>query len=808
LNINTATKLSACRSISISMRAPIGSDTNTSLSPSDPGNVLLTCLESARDLLARSVVREHHTVTDPDLNYIPVSSILEILFLKTGQECGFVEPGTLAVLAACDGIAQRMARACSDAGLSPEQFFERGPEGTRSFPGLPDEPLRGIIHRMDQPEIPAPVSCLPPEELVAVLEQFLGTRLHAAEGYRVNRVGKSALLSTGSVDVPPQKVVEYMVSEAIGGITDRSAMRGRTVGRILDPACGSGLFLLAVYRYLVRKKTRTPDRPEQVQNVLQDIAGTSVFGTDIDPESVSAARLVLLFAFIEENRRSGSGIVVPGQIRRVCTCLIKTIRCGNALIAPDYFSGKPVYPFNADERRNVNPFDWKEAFPRIMDEGGFDAVIGAPPPYRPFGIPAREEYFQTHYDAYASSAGLYAYFIERGLSLLKPSGTITVLVPGTFLRSQHARPLRRILLSRQIVTITNTGRTRLLPGGGTLMYALSLQNNPPGRPFVVSPDWNSTRPRQGYFPGAHDFTLDQRSFDDGGWNLDDTRTADILKKTRMTGTLLEQYVMGEIGAGIHRIRNNPLVVDLATKNQLTKNAWWCRRFFIPLLRPVDIRRYVPERPERFVLSRGDSRNLRKCRGLVTYLENAMREQGRESGFDDRKDCPDPALSIFMSTGESEKSRPKIIFSPYQQRPVFCFDPEGAYAITNALLAIPRNDPFLAGILNSSLGRFIIAHTCPLTERGYHVSPEGIGKFPVYVPDLDKRADRTRHDKMVSLVTNILELNRYLPKAKTDQECRLMQQEIEALDVRLDALVYGLYGLTADEIAVVEGSQSY
>lgn len=787
------------------MRAPTGSDNNASLSQSDQGKVLLTCLESARDLLARWLVHEHHTVTDPDLNYIPVSSILQILFLKTGQECGFVEPGTLAVLAECDRIAQRMARACSDAGLSPEHFFERGPEGTRIFPGLPDGPLREIILRMDQPDIPVPVSRLPLEELVAVLEQFLGTRVQAAEGYRVNRVGKSALLYTGSVDVPPQMVVEYMVSEAIGGISDRSAIGGRTVSRILDPACGSGLFLLAAYRYLVRKKTGSLDRPEQVQNIPQDLVGKSVFGTDIDPESVSAARIVLLFAFIEESRRSGSGIPSPGQIHGVCTFLIKTIRCGNTLIAPDYFSGKPVYPFNAEERRKVNPFDWKEAFPHIMEEGGFDAVIGAPPPYRPFSIPAREEYFQTHYDAYASSAGLYGYFIERGLSLLKPSGIITVLIPGTFLRSQYARPLRRILLSRQIVTITNTGRTRLLPGGETPMYALSLQNRPPDRPFVVSPDWNSAGSLQRVFFGAHDFTLDQRSFDDGGWNLDDTRTADILEKIQMTGTPLEQYVMGEIEAGIHRVRNNPRVVDPATKNQLTKKAWWCSRFFVPLLRPVDIRRYVPEKPERFVLLIRDSRNLRKCRALVTYLEKAMREQGRESGFDESKEHPDLASGVFMSDRESEKNWPKIIFPSYQFNPAFSYDPDGTYAITHSLLAIPRNDPFLVGILNSSLGRFVITHTCSLTDRGYHISPAAIGKFPVYVPDFDKLADKTRHDKMVSLVTHILELNRYLQRAKTDQERRLVQQEIDATDVRIDALVYGLYGLTADEIAVVESN---
>ena len=787
------------------MRESIGSDTDALLSTSDRGKVLLSSLESARDLLARRLVQDHHTVTDPDLNYTAVSSILQILFLKTGQEYGFVEPGTLTALAGCDRIAQRMVRACSDAGFSPEQFFEKGPEGTRTFPGLPDDPLREIIQKLVQPDVPVPSSGLPLEELVAVLEQFLGTRMQAAESCRVNRVGKSALLYTGAVDVPPQIVVEKLVSEAIGGITDRSAMSGKTVHRILDPACGSGLFLLAAYRFLVRKKTRALDHPEEIQTVLQDLAGTSVFGTDIDPESVSAARTVLLFAFIEESRRSGAGVVSPGQIRDVCSCLIKTIRCGNALIAPDYFSGKPEYPFNAEERRKVNPFNWQETFPEIVAEGGFDAVIGAPPPYRPFVIQAREEYFQTHYDVYAPSAGLYGYFIERGLSLLKPGGIITVLVPGTFLRSQHARPLRRLILSRQIVAITTTGRTRLLPEGDALMYALTLQNQPPDRPFIVSPDGNSARSRQGIFSGAHDFTLDQRSFDDGGWKLDDTRTADILEKIQMAGTPLEQYVMGEIGAGMCRTRNNPLVVDQATKNRLTKKAWWCRHFFVPLLRPVDIRRYVPEHPERFVLSIKDSRNFRKCRALVTYFEKAIREHDKEPGFIESNKNPDPALSVFAINSRSEEGIPKIIFSLYQHSPAFCFDPTGTYAIANTLLAIPRNDPFLAGILNSSLGRFVITRTCSLTDRGYHISPAAVGKIPIYVSDFEKLADKTRHDKMVSLVSNILELNRYLPQTKTDQERRLVQQDIDATDVRIDALVYELYGLTPEEIEVVESS---
>lgn len=77
------------------------------------------------------------------------------------------------------------------------------------------------------------------------------------------------------------------------------------------------------------------------------------------------------------------------------------------------------------------------------------------------------------------------------------------------------------------------------------------------------------------------------------------------------------------------------------------------------------------------------------------------------------------------------------------------------------------------------------------------------KFPIYTPDFDKLSDKTRHDKMVALVTQMLSLHRYLPQVKTDQEKRLVQQEIDATDVKIDALLYEMYGLTAEEIAVVE-----
>lgn len=659
---------------------------------SQEAETLLMSLEAARDLFARRLVQEHHDIAEQDLNYRILSSILQALFLRTAQECGVVESDTLDLLAESDDISKRMAMVCSDAGLPPEIFFEQGPDSSYSLPVVPDAALRNFIGRINTPDIPAPLSVIPPEELSIIFEHFLGTRVQLAEGYRVKKAGKSAMLYTGTIDVPAQQVISVMVKGILPGAQLDASRGTKRPVRILDPACGAGIFLIAAYRFLTGQG-----------NDPAIVLSRSIFGTDIDPESVSAARLVLLLAFIGDCRRIGAVPAGRDEIRTVAESLVRSIRCGNALIAPDYFAGRQVHPFNAEERRRVNAFSWQESFPEILTSGGFDAVIGAPPPYRPFLIRAREEYFQTHYNAYAEGAGLYTFFTERALSLVRPGGRIAFLVPASFLRSDSARPLRRLLLTHRILQIADTGTTRLLQDGGAGMYILSLENEPPGGAFtVVRLGAGTGRAGTGSGPGR-ELLIDQRALTDGGWVLADRRAAGIAERLRICGMSLDHYVMEEIRSGT--------VQDI----------------------------------------------------------------------------------------------PKIIFPEYTHIPIFTYDRTGSRACGESHLAIERDDPYLAGILNSTLARFLIAALCPRTDRGYHLSPACLGKFPVITPDFDRFADKARHDRIVALVTQMLALNEYLQKAKTDQEMRLVQQEIDATDVKIDALVYELYGLTAEEIAVVEES---
>ena len=152
----------------------------------------------------------------------------------------------------------------------------------------------------------------------------------------------------------------------------------------------------------------------------------------------------------------------------------------------------------------------------------------------------------------------------------------------------------------------------------------------------------------------------------------------------------------------------------------------------------------------------------------------------------------------------EFEKPKIIYVKFQMKTAFTFD-SGIHYPNGAIFIIPKKDFFLLGLLNSKLGWFLISNYCTKIQGGYQLIFQYLGKIPIYVPDFDNPNDKVRHDRMITLVTGMLDLHKHLSHAKTDQEKRLIQQEIDSTDKQIDSLVYGIYGLTVDEIAVVEES---
>ena len=119
--------------------------------------------------------------------------------------------------------------------------------------------------------------------------------------------------------------------------------------------------------------------------------------------------------------------------------------------------------------------------------------------------------------------------------------------------------------------------------------------------------------------------------------------------------------------------------------------------------------------------------------------------------------------------------------------------------------------FLLGFFNSKLNWFYLKSLCSVlgdaNKRGRLLQQKiYIEQIPIRVIDFTSPADVTRHDRMVSLVTSMLELNRKLADARTADEKTALQRIIDATDQSIDKLVYELYGMTEEEIRIVEGER--
>jgi len=157
--------------------------------------------------------------------------------------------------------------------------------------------------------------------------------------------------------------------------------------------------------------------------------------------------------------------------------------------------------------------------------------------------------------------------------------------------------------------------------------------------------------------------------------------------------------------------------------------------------------------------------------------------------------------------------PKLVFKAIAKSACGGFLAENtAFDGANCPAIIPENleghdIKFLLGLLNSRLASYHLRSVCPPKLAGYlKFSATCLSETPIRVLDLSKPGDRSHHERMVQLVEQMLELNQRLPAVRTPQEKTALERQIAATDTQIDRLVYDLYGLTEEEIGIVEGAK--
>jgi hypothetical protein len=221
--------------------------------------------------------------------------------------------------------------------------------------------------------------------------------------------------------------------------------------RIVDPACGSGAFLITAFRRLLAERVAAARDVERARGgapavidetpLIAGILRDNIYGVDINPASVEIAKLAL---WLHSARASAP-----------LSSLERTIRIGNSLVGEDFWAGRertdPVY-------ERVRPFDWRAAFPEVWPgggEGGFDIVLGNPPYVKlqnlmkvdpdVVGYLTAERGRDTYQSARTGNFDLYLPFIEKGLRLLAPGGRMAYIAPSLWAVNQYGEGLRRLV---------------------------------------------------------------------------------------------------------------------------------------------------------------------------------------------------------------------------------------------------------------------------------------------------------------------------------------------------------------------------
>jgi transposase len=134
----------------------------------------------------------------------------------------------------------------------------------------------------------------------------------------------------------------------------------------------------------------------------------------------------------------------------------------------------------------------------------------------------------------------------------------------------------------------------------------------------------------------------------------------------------------------------------------------------------------------------------------------------------------------------EFEKPKIMYQTFQVKPCFIYDDQGLYC-NNSMWIISKGDKVLLAILNSKMGWWLISKYCTAIQNGYQLIWKYFGQIPI--PNITKEQGKP----IISLVDQILTTKKSNPNADTT----ILEQQI-------DQLVYELYGLTEEEIKIVEG----
>lgn len=352
--------------------------------------------------------------------------------------------------------------------------------------------------------------------------------------------------------------------------------------RIVDPACGSGVFLVMAFDYMKAELLRVNEKIKELAPQVEhygdlldylpdsEILTNNLFGVDVNAESVEIAKLSL---WVKTARRGKPLDSLDGNLK-----------VGDSLIEDSNFAYL------------AHGFTWATAFPQVFAEGGFDIVLGNPPYVRMEHLKLMKPYLEKRFEVVSDRADLYCYFFERGLKLLKPGGRLGYISSSTFFKTGSAKPLRNFLrCNATIEAVVDFGDLQVFDGVTTYPAILTMQRGAALKDHVIR-FWKVAALPESNFRAAFEMnaaTYPQGALSSGSWELEGA----ALKSIRDKITIGRKTVKNVYGSPLYGIKtglNNAFIVDKTTRDELCAKDQRSSEVLFPLLKGNELARWVVE----------------------------------------------------------------------------------------------------------------------------------------------------------------------------------------------------------------------
>jgi predicted type IV restriction endonuclease len=822
-------------------------------------------IEAWRELLARNIALRNPDLTQRELNFAVQRTIDRVVFLRICEDRGVEPYGRMRELLDGEGVYEGLVRLFrrADERYDSGLFYFGAEKGRADLPdeltpalALDDRPLKQIIGGLYYPDSPYEFSVLPADILGQVYEQFLGKVIRLTPRHRAVVETKPEVKKAGGVYYTPTYVVDYIVRHTLGQLLEGKTPRTAAGLKCLDPACGSGSFLLGAYQYLLdwyRDQYVADDpgrwarsRPARLFQADRPSTGSGqgdwrlttaerkrvllehIYGVDIDRQAVEVTKLSLLLKVLEGESEETLATQLGFFQERALPDLADNVKCGNSLIGPDFYTGRQMGLLDAEERYRVNVFDWQAEFPEVMGRGGFDVVIGNPPYIRIQALkewaPLEVEFYKQRYAAASKgNYDIYVVFVEKALELLNEQGRMGYILPHKFFQAKYGQPLRGVIAGGQhLAKVVHFGDQQVFSGATTYTCLLFLDKE--GNQhfhFVEAHDLDAWRVGGEAVEGE----IPTDKVTENEWNFVVGPGTALFERLGDMPVKLED-VAARLAQGIRTSANEIYVLDLvstkgdmitAHSKQLGRDVELERRAVRLFLRGREIKPYriqpsgkVVIMPYVIAAGRVDlmpEQEMRRQypRAFSYLLENKKCLEDREKG---RFKGPN-----WYGYGRLQNIDlmllPKILVPDIADRASFALDEEGQYTFVSGYGITLKDDvseatKYILGLLNSKTLDFYLKQVSTTLRGGFfRYFTQFIEQLPIRTIDFSNPPDEARHDRMVELVEGMLALHEELAAARTAHEQRAIQRQIDATDRRIDELVYELYGLSEEEIQIVE-----